>query len=371
MQNLSQNESNQIAEMHGLSRVELEQIAKIRRIKNYEDRKKEDLIISPLKSKESIAELFNDDNNNEICDIRRILNKLRDILPKKDRKEIKDKLYKIEHQRNISEEEQEYLRKLVRILNDKEEHSLYGRDDFDYYGIRDIENLFDESSEEDYYKPILGKSSHKSNYKNYESNRDIEKRLSVYQYLNKIRPYLHDLINDHRIVRRVWKIQINMHVNFISSIETRETRIYYVWSDNISIMQGENTNAIIRKIFNSCLHNYQQELKMIKGSNFVFESVDLLDYKLHRVCLNRGRSYIKFPKWLENKKAVINPKKEKDDECLQWSIICALNYNEIIKKKIENIFEKIKHEDKDFSLQKRDWENCEQNNESVALNVLF
>ena len=125
MQNLSQNEFNQIAVMHDLSRDELEQIAKIRRIKNYEDMKKEDLIISLLRSEESTTELFNDNcHDNEISDIRRIINRLRDILPKKDRKEIKDKLYKIEHQRNISEEERErndeYLRKLVRILNDKE-----------------------------------------------------------------------------------------------------------------------------------------------------------------------------------------------------------------------------------------------------------
>ena len=41
MQNLSQNEFNQIAKMHNLSRDELEQIAKKRRIKNYEDMKKE------------------------------------------------------------------------------------------------------------------------------------------------------------------------------------------------------------------------------------------------------------------------------------------------------------------------------------------
>ena len=76
-------------------------------------------------------------------------------------------------------------------------------------------------------------------------------------------------------------------------------------------------------------------------------------YKLHGVRLNRGRSYIKSPKWLGNKKAVINPKNENDDECLQWSIICALNYNEIMKKEFENIFERIKHEDRDFSSQKR------------------
>ena len=92
-----------------------------------------------------------------------------------------------------------------------------------------------------------------------------------------------------------------MHVNFISSKDTGETRIYYIWSDNISIMQGENTNAIIREIFDSFLHNYQQKLKIIKESNFVFKSVDLLDYKLHRVRLIRGGSYIKSPEWLLHK----------------------------------------------------------------------
>ena len=42
-----------------------------------------------------------------------------------------------------------------------------------------------------------------------------------------------------------------------------------------------------------------------------------------------------------------------------------------MKKEFENIFKKIKHEDKDFSSHKRDWENFEQNNESIALNILF
>ena len=34
-----------------------------------------------------------------------------------------------------------------------------------------------------------------------------------------------------------------------------------------------------------------------------------------------------------------------------------------MKKEFENIFQKIKHEDKDFSLQTREWANFEQNNE--------
>ena len=80
MQNLSQNELNQIAEMCSQSRDELEQIAKIRRIKNYEEMSKEELIISLLKSKQSIAELFNNLDYDKISDIRRILNRLRDLM---------------------------------------------------------------------------------------------------------------------------------------------------------------------------------------------------------------------------------------------------------------------------------------------------
>ena len=52
--------------MRDLSRDELEQIEKIKKIKNYEYMKKEDLIISLLKSKQNIAELYNDNNNKVI-----------------------------------------------------------------------------------------------------------------------------------------------------------------------------------------------------------------------------------------------------------------------------------------------------------------
>ena len=39
-----------------------------------------------------------------------------------------------------------------------------------------------------------------------------------------------------------------MRVNFISFKDTGETRTIYVWSDNISIMWGSNTDSIIREI---------------------------------------------------------------------------------------------------------------------------
>ena len=82
-------------------------------------------------------------------------------------------------------------------------------------------------------------------------------------------------------------------------------------------MWGSNTNNIIKELFQFFLHNYQEELKIISGSEFNFESVELMDYKLHRVRLRRGGSYIKSPKWLLHKGATINPKNENNDECLR------------------------------------------------------
>ena len=128
---------------------------------------------------------------------------------------------------------------MVKNLDKKEKYQYYDRDELDYYGIKDIENLFDnDDNDDDYYKPILIKSSFKNNYKYYESGGDKDKDLSVKQYLYKITPYLTNLMNDHKTTRNEsseWKIQINMYVNFISSKGTGEIRTIYVWSENEKI----------------------------------------------------------------------------------------------------------------------------------------
>ena len=52
--------------------------------------------------------------------------------------------------------------------------------------------IFDNDNDNDYYKPIFAKSSFKENYKYYESQGDKDKKLSVEQYLDMIKPYLSD-----------------------------------------------------------------------------------------------------------------------------------------------------------------------------------
>ena len=65
-------------------------------------------------------------------------------------------------------------------------------------------------------------------------------------------------------------------------------------------MMGNKTNDIIEELFKSFLDNCQKEEKKMRGaSDFISESVELLEYHLHKISLRRGKSYIKSPEWLK------------------------------------------------------------------------
>ena len=70
--------------------------------------------------------------------------------------------------------------------------------------------------------------------------------------------------------------------------------------------------ALLKWLSNSFLNNNQEEEIVLRnGSNFVFESVDLSSYHLHKISLKRGKSYIRSREWVLNKTAAINSKKNK------------------------------------------------------------
>ena len=55
-----------------------------------------------------------------------------------------------------------------------------------------------------------------------------------------------------------------MQINFISSKDSEETGTMYTKSDNIEIMMGNETDEIIKKLFESLLQNCQ---KKFRGTN--------------------------------------------------------------------------------------------------------
>ena len=124
-----------------------------------------------------------------------------------------------------------------------------------------------------------------------------------------IKPCLSDIINNTRNTHKTrdlvrshsdkkswleetsseWKIQLTMAISFVSSKDSDETRTMHTKSNNVEIMIGSETDEIIEDLSESFLQKYQEGLEeSITGSEFVYDSVDVLYYNLNKVSLSRG-----------------------------------------------------------------------------------
>ena len=77
--------------------------------------------------------------------------------------------------------------------------------------------------EENGYKPVRAINFWSNNHIEYKINSDKNKALSVEEYLNKIRPYLKDVINDLKKSDTL-KIQLTVKVNFLSSKDDNDEK---------------------------------------------------------------------------------------------------------------------------------------------------
>ena len=204
--------------------------------------------------------------------------------------EIRRNLYEIENEKNLFESKIKEIKGNLTELKENlsKTKKYYDYDDIEYNGIRYVKDLFDLPIDEDYYKSIITKGAFDNNCIQYESKGDKGKNLSIKKYLKMIRPYLSDIINDHKtqgkwrihsgnkIIERKtqseWEIQLTMVINFISSKDSNETRTMHAKSNNVEMMMGSKTDEIIEELFKSFLQKYQEGLEeSMRGSEFIFE----------------------------------------------------------------------------------------------------
>ena len=225
--------------------------------------------------------------------------------------------------------------------------------------------MFKSSIDKDHYKPILVKSGYDNSYIQYESKGD--KILTLKKYLALIERYLRKLINYYKN-KGEWKIQLIAEISFTSlKPGSDETRIMHTRSDNEKFMNGSDTDEIIKRLFESFLQKYEENLpEKMEGSDFEFDGVNFFYYDFNKISISRGGSYIDSPKWLKDKKSTINPKNN-DYKCFQYAATLALNLDEINNQperisKIKPFIEQYNWKDIDFPSTSKDWKKFELNN---------
>ena len=220
---------------------------------------------------------------------------------------------------------------------------------------------------------MLIKTGFDNNYLEYRSKGNDS--LSFEEYINLIKPYLNDLINDKKD-KGEWNLQLTAQINFISQRPgSDETRVMYARSVCEEFMSGSETEEIVEKLFKSLLQVYQDNLnEKMRGSDFIFNRVNYLFYDFNRVSISKDGSYIESPKWLKDKKCIIN-QKNNDNKCFQYATTLALNFNKIYKQperisRIKPFIENYNWNYINFPANKKDWNRFELNNKDVALNIL-
>ena len=148
-----------------------------------------------------------------------------------------------------------------------------------------------------------------------------EIKHSVEEYLKTHRPYLEDIINNLKKSGTFWKIckiQLAIANNIISSIVNDEEHGMHSESDNIEFMMNDKADEII-ELINSLKIRYQNNLKLVKGSEFFFDYVHLLYYNFRKINANRKKT------------ATINAINKRNNKCFQYTVTAMLNCEEIKK----------------------------------------
>ena len=100
-------------------------------------------------------------------------------------------------------------------------------------------------------------------------------------------------------------------------------------SYDIETMINGQADKAIKELFDLLKKRYQNNLILMKGSEFVFDYVNLLYYKCHEINPNCFGSYVDSPDWVKSKKATINLINKKGNKCFQYAVTVTLNYKKI------------------------------------------
>ena len=223
------------------------------------------------------------------------------------------------------------------------------------------------SPEEDHLTPKEYKTAIKGYFKTFRVN-GID-GMDEKTFMNNVKPRVIDLIESKGSIKvkliltvrftkenpATGKIDINVY-SFASKMEI------VTESTDISVIYDHMVDVIFELI-----QNFQN-----RGSGWQFDRVEHLDININPYNPLSASSYIELPSSLYMKKAIINVKNEKDNECFKWAVTSAVfpkeKNAERLSKRMREDSEKFEWTGIEFPVSLKQIDKFENNN-PYAINV--
>ena len=173
---------------------------------------------------------------------------------KEEKKDIKKRLDEIEKMTKITQKTMllNELSKISLNLQYERKHLSSVYDDSNYYGLKDLEYTFGDL--DDCYKPLLAGKFAGGNYQLYTCRGDRDRNMPIDTYLDKVIPYLRMLI--HKKVTDQ-KMQLDIRINLMHITDANKRITFYMKTDNIICLPGDNTDDILEQLIASFYEKYR------------------------------------------------------------------------------------------------------------------
>ena len=161
--------------------------------------------------------------------------------------------------------------------------------------------------------------------------------LTPEQFYQRINKTLRDFFTYHRNIKLNMILVCIMEKQYLKQnigvIELEEGKTYFFSGEHINLKSTD-----VDFLIQSCYEGIEARIETYTeaGSGWYFKEVDKLEIHTTEHNPTKGSSYIDLPKWIKDKKAIINIK-NKDEKCFLWCILRYLHPKEINEERIGDL----------------------------------
>ncbi|PFX12742.1 hypothetical protein AWC38_SpisGene23254 [Stylophora pistillata] len=198
---------------------------------------------------------------------------------------------------------------------------------------------------------------------------DGVKDYAVKEFLQAVKPIFINFLQTQKNIKIKFILRCNMSK---TNIATDETTVKLAYFNSFVETVFEETDR--EEIYEKSVDKMRKSMAKFtqEGSNWALHSIEGLDLHTVKYTPLKGSSYIKLPKHIESKMAIINMK-NKDEECFKWCVTRALypvrNNPERITKILRKQAEKLVWDSIEFPMEVKSIDRFEKLNPEIGVNV--